>query len=811
MRTKGFSAVFLAITVLLYAAPAWADFCAGKMSGYWCNGSALVLCKGGAIASSQNCPSGCQSMPVGTNDQCYAASGPCSGKANGAWCDGDKLLQCKSSQVASSQTCQYGCQSMPPGVPDVCKSAPAQSGPCAGKSDGAWCDGDKLLKCQGGAVASSQTCQFGCQSMPPGVADMCKTAIVTGPCSGKPDGAWCDGDTLLTCGGGKTSASKLCSYGCQAMPPGVPDQCKAAPAATGPCAGKSDGSWCDGDKLLQCKEGSTQSTSNCQYGCQSMPAGVADQCKPAPVPSGPCTGKADGAWCEGESLLVCKGGQSVGSQSCSYGCQVGGNGSADSCKEPPYDPSKSCAGKANGTWCNGSTLLNCQGGQVASAFACPAGCQTMPAGVPDVCKSAGSNACTGKANGTWCSGTDVVQCGGGQIIKAVTCAKGCAQPADGAGACKLKSSGFCSGKADGDYCDGTVLITCATGGAVGNFVCPKGCQGTACSTVGSGASGSLSVGESGGCATFSGSIDLWQGKNLPVWNQKDYSQGLGTCPGLTIHNSGCTITSLSMLHNYLGLKRQVDGKEGNDPVTENAWRSQNGGYAGTSYELGGKKVSGKCLVLWGQAPGGLVPSKAHNDSASCITPKAAKFIASALKAGMPVVAGVHWAGGDASFYGSSEDWHWVLIVGADEGGVRINDPWGGKAGVHLNDGGLGKYVLDDLYVFWFAGQQPGGMAPAPVDDGEPTTEDGLPKTLEFVDETLPSIVTATVDAGGTGDTAGTGADTAGDGFTIGKTPPSTPAASDSGCGAVSRPASGASGLLLLLVVLLGIGLGRRRA
>ncbi len=803
--------ILVALTVaagLLAASLAWADFCAGKQSGLWCNGNALVLCKTGAIASSQNCASGCQSMPVGTNDQCYAATGPCAGKQNGAWCDGSKLVQCKSNQVSSSQDCAYGCQSMPTGVADVCKGPPAQSGPCAGKADGAWCDGDKLDKCKGGAVASSQDCPSGCQSMPPGVADQCQAATQTGPCTGKLDGSWCDGDTLQSCSGGKSSASKLCTYGCQAMPPGMADQCKSAPAATGPCAGKSDGAWCDGDKLQQCKGGSSTASSACANGCQSMPAGVSDQCKPAPVATGPCTGKGDGAWCEGDSLLVCKGGQSVGSQSCGYGCQSNASGVADSCSAAPFDPTKSCAGKADGTWCNGSTLVTCQSGKVASAFVCPSDCQSMPAGVPDVCKSSGNNACTGKTDGTWCSGADVVQCGGGQIIKAVSCAKGCAQPVDGGGACKLKSAGFCSGKIDGDYCDGNVLTTCATGGAVSNFVCPSGCGGTACTSAG--ANGSLGVGDQGGCASFTGAIDLWQGKNLAVWNQKDFAQGLGTCPGLTIHNSGCTITSLSMLHAFLGLKRQVDGKEGNDPATENAWRSQNGGYGATSYELGGKKVSGKCLVLWGQAPGGLVPSKSHNDSASCVTPKAGQFIANALKAGMPVVAGVHWAGGDASFYGTSEDWHWVLIVGADDGGVLINDPWGGKASVHLNEGGLGKYVLDDLYVFWYAGKQPGGMAPSPVDDGEPTTEDGLPKTLEFVDETLPDAATVAVaaDAGASDGTAGADTIGKGDGFAIGNTPTSSQPAGSSGC---SAGGSSARDLLLLLFGFGALWRVRRRA
>ena len=750
-----------AVLASLFAAPAFAAFCTGKQNGLWCDGNNLVNCQGGAQASSKSCPSGCQSNPVGVADACKSASGPCSGKQNGAWCDGSNLNQCKDGAVASSQGCQYGCQSMPTGVPDVCKGAPAPSGPCSGKADGTYCDGSKLLQCKSGNVASSQACPNGCEVKPPGTPDVCKAATASGPCTGKPDGGWCSGDALLQCKGGNQSGSQTCSYGCQAMPPGVADQCKSAPSTSGPCTGKADGKWCDGDKLLTCGGGKATGSTSCSDGCQSMANGVPDQCKPPPAANGPCTGKADGGFCDGATLRICKGGQQVGSQLCALSCQD------NACEIPPFDPNKACAGKQNGLWCVGKQLAQCKGGAVAGASNCPDGCQAMPSGVPDTCKKSGGDpACAGKADGTYCVGSDLVQCSNSLIAKGLSCTKGCAQPAAGGAACKVKSTGFCSGKANGSWCDGPLLTNCQGGAASGVFACPGGCQqnsagvADACKPAATPsnqpvASGSASTGESGGCATFAGGIDLWQGKGLKVWNQKDFSEQLGTCPGLTIHNSGCTITSLAMLHAYLGIQRSVDGENGNTPIIENKWRKQFGGYAASTYDMGGKQVSGKCLVIWGSAPSGLVPAHGKNDSSSCITPKAAAWMVNALKSGMPIVTGVHWAGS------GGEDSHWVLMVGIDQGGPIINDPWGGKERVHLSDGGLGKYIIDDMYVFWQAGQQQGGMAPAPLDqDGEPTTEDALPKTLQYIDDTPPLVAGA--DAGAAQADAGVGADGAAD-------------------------------------------------
>ena len=107
---------------------------------------------------------------------------------------------------------------------------------CAGKMNGLWCDGNNLVNCQGGSVSSSNNCQCGCQSMPPGVADQCKSC--GGFCGGKANGLWCDGDNLVYCKNGSVSSSNKCDCGCKSMPPGVNDECNGC---GGFCSGKASG------------------------------------------------------------------------------------------------------------------------------------------------------------------------------------------------------------------------------------------------------------------------------------------------------------------------------------------------------------------------------------------------------------------------------------------------------------------------------------------------------------------------------------------------------------------------------------------
>jgi len=740
LRRTAASAAGLAC--LAFAIEARADACAGKSNGWWCDGNNLLVCKNGAIQSSQNCPSGCQSMPSGVPDQCKSGGDAfCGSHSNGWWCDGDTLKQCSNGSTVGSTACQNGCQQMPVGVPDKCKDAPQPTGFCANKSNGWWCDGDTLKQCGDGNVTSQQGCQYGCQSNAAGVPDQCKSGSQpSGACAGKSDGKWCSGAALLTCSGGNVADSVACAKGCVAMPAGVPDQCASdAPGPTGDaCSGKADGQWCSGSEMLTCGGGAIAAKQTCDFGCVTKPAGVPDECaKPpegGPIDAGFCGDKVDGDYCDGGSLVTCQGTQQIASKTCQSGCV------------------------------------------------------SNPAGVADVCAKASgpSDPCAGKSDGQYCNIDAVVLCKSGKAASSVSCGNGCIAGAGGAAAtCSQKSAGFCVKKGDGLWCDGDLLTTCAAGKVASATACPKGCAAMpagvpdACKVAlpkapAGGASIALVVQEAGGCASFKGSVDLWGGKGLPVWDQQSYGGvTLGTCPGLTIGTSGCTITSLSMLHAYLGLHREVDGKKGSDPVMENAWRTTFNGYDQTWYWSNKQKVWGDCIVDWGKTPGGLAPQQSANGSSSCLSKTAADTLAASLNAGMPVVVGVHWADSPKNHYDQETNWHWVLVVGADSGGLWINDPWGGKERVRLAQGGLGSYVVDAIVTFHVQGLGGAGLTETPIDErGDPISNDQMPSGLTYVGDGsesgvgLPRGPTTTnrdTGSGGSGTSTGCVAAPAGDG------------------------------------------------
>ena len=373
----------VAIVVLALPAAAFADFCSGKASGYWCDGDKLTLCQSGSVASASTCPNGCQSMPTGTDDTCKdaAPTGFCSGKQNGAWCDGNNLVQCSGGNVQSSQTCPDGCQSNAAGVPDTCVVKPAPGGGTPAT--------DTLQLCNPFAPPKSVTCAFACYdghkgsdyAAPEGAAIYAPTSgdvvavvntfpgqtctpsfgnyvkIASGPFEvilghmrkdiqvGKgPIKAGTlvgyvsnSGHTLAliggvwTCnkGGGHhlhpqtrkngvafnaTSAANVQWVECDKVGFGGGGEV----VATGFCAGKQDGMWCQGQVLLQCAGGATLSPQPCVLGCQSNPAGVADDCKP--VPDDVCVGLPGSTICAGATLRTCTGGKSGNLQLCAFGC-----------------------------------------------------------------------------------------------------------------------------------------------------------------------------------------------------------------------------------------------------------------------------------------------------------------------------------------------------------------------------------------------------------------------------------------------------------------------------------------------------------
>lgn len=390
-----------------------------------------------------------------------------------------------------------------------------------------------------------------------------------------------------------------------------------------------------------------------------MPPGTPDQCTTC-APNDFCAGKADGAWCNSGSLTQCAGGVTASTAPCANGCVNNPPGTPDACAAAAGG---FCTGKSDGSYCNSATLVECVGGTQTSVKDCPSGCTILDGNLPDVCSTPGGGGfCSDKTDGYWCNGDMLVACKGGAQSSGLNCANGCqSMPAGQDDKCVISSPNVPPGQ-------------------------------------------SIAVADVNGCAAFSGNLDLYAGKGLPIFDQTDYpNDQLGTCADTTIKSDGCLITSFSMLYAYLGLTRTVNGQTGIDPRIENEWRKANGGY------------TGGCLAYWNVNPPGLT-MQSHTNPTICLSTTAAQAIATSLNSGMPVIAGLHW-GENCS--GSCENWHWVLVVGADAGGLLINDPYGGHGSVHL-DIHNPKYIVDWFFTPVLAGS---GGASGP---GVAVDESGVP-------------------------------------------------------------------------------------
>ncbi len=242
-----------------------------------------------------------------------------------------------------------------------------------------------------------------------------------GFCAGK-TGHWCVGDDLVECDSGDEVERTDCAHGCQSMPAGTPDQCKAPPAPTTFCNANGDktGTWCDGTWLTVCDDGDRVSRTKCGNGCQSMPSGTPDQC----VQTTFCNADGDktGTWCDGDWLTVCDDGDRVSRNKCDNGCQSMPAGTPDQCVSVTFC---NADGDKTGTWCDGKWLTVCDDGDLVSRNKCPVGCQSMPAGTPDQCKVDDFCYADGTKTGTWCDGNDLVMCDGGSLSSRTTCAQGC--------------------------------------------------------------------------------------------------------------------------------------------------------------------------------------------------------------------------------------------------------------------------------------------------------------------------------------------------------------------------------------------------
>jgi hypothetical protein len=345
--------------------------------------------------------------------------GACSGLGDGLYCGGNgvsgdagTLFRCISGNLSTAKVCDQGCKVMPPGTDDQCETGGTTTNACAQLTDGNYCGGDgvsgdaaTLYTCKNGALTTQISCPSGCKVNPPGTDDACKTGTTTGGCSGKADGLYCGGDvgadagTLYKCTGGALTTQQVCTNGCSA------GACKGTTTGV-TCAGLVNGLYCgndgpggDANTLYKCTSGTASVQQVCANGCQIMPSGTDDACKTGGTTGPSCTGLASGLYCgndgvngDANTLYKCNGGAISVQQVCANGCQVMPAGTNDACKSGGGSTA-TCAGLGNGLYCgndgvtngNAGTLYQCTNGAASVSQVCPNGCKINPPGTPDAC------------------------------------------------------------------------------------------------------------------------------------------------------------------------------------------------------------------------------------------------------------------------------------------------------------------------------------------------------------------------------------------------------------------------------------------
>ena len=352
---------------------------------------------GGGSSGGGSCPNG---------DGLYCGGNGVSGNTN-------DLYRCTGGRLSLVQSCGNGCERMPSGSPDRCRPAPAPR--ACPDGNGAYCGGNgvagdqnTLYLCTNGTLRELRACANGCERMPANLPDRCRPTSCPGG-----DGLYCGGNgvsgnanSLYKCAGGELTQVEACRDGCERMPNGVPDRCRPAPAPK-PCP-NGDGLYCGGDGvggnpsvLYECKGGTLREVKSCGSGCERMPAGSADRCR-ATCPDG------NGLYCGGDgvggatnTLYDCHGGTLTVDQVCAGGCESMPANMPDRCR-----PTTSTCPNGDGLYCGGdgisgnpNTLYECRGGSLTAVETCSAGCQKMPTGVPDQCAGTGGSS-GGSSGGT---------------------------------------------------------------------------------------------------------------------------------------------------------------------------------------------------------------------------------------------------------------------------------------------------------------------------------------------------------------------------------------------------------------------------
>ncbi|CAK8711901.1 hypothetical protein GMJAKD_01145 [Candidatus Electrothrix aarhusensis] len=360
----------------------------------------LYYCQNGKYQVRDRCPDGCDVMSSGTSDRCKEVQASCPG-GTGLYCGDSSLGQntnylyyCQNGNYQVRDRCSDGCDVMSSGTSDRCKevqaTCPDGTGLYCGKSSLNQ-NTSYLYYCQNGNYQVRDRCPDGCDVMSSGTSDRCKE--VQASCPGG-TGLYC-GDSslgqntnyLYYCQNGNYQVRDRCSDGCDVMSSGTSDKCKttSCPSGTGLYCGDSSLGQ-NTSYLYYCQNGNYQVRDRCSDGCDVMPSGTSDKCKTTSCPGGTGLYCGDSSLGQNTSYLYyCQNGNYQVRDRCSDGCDVMPSGTSDKCK------TTNCPG-GNGLYCgtidsslSNNTLYYCQNGNYQVRENCSDGCKTMPSGSSDRC------------------------------------------------------------------------------------------------------------------------------------------------------------------------------------------------------------------------------------------------------------------------------------------------------------------------------------------------------------------------------------------------------------------------------------------
>jgi len=223
---------------------------------------------------------------------------------------------------------------------------------------------------------------------------------------------------------------------------------------------------------------------------------------------------------------------------------------------------------------------------------------------------------------------------------------------------------------------------------------------------------------------LSSAQDIELPRIVPAFNQSytegvdawgDCSLGTAGCPD-DVCTTGCLVTAFSSVLAYYEIDVSIsasasctgEARTGMDPGIFNDWLREIGGYGRCSQD-----PVGNCCLIWGQLPAELEITTHVNRSDVGLNPVASVVIDHALRQGHLVVAGVHWGAFCNGGTSQTEDCHWVILTGKQDGVYTIIDPFNpdpsSPYGVRttLDAGVHGNYIIDRYVIV--VGPAPGDV------------------------------------------------------------------------------------------------------